>query len=229
MEISKLFKWEGVHILCDPNGNYIRDESGEPLKVYLRIAGDNDLDQIKRYALATSKKFRESGEAAALIPDLSGLSQEELLSFIVFNHVTELYKQAEREVELKYPHLPEMATLEEEEKYTEEIDSYYDRLHTATIEYANKLLEAERQALKSLPREELLSLAQRTAVDKLVEEYMLKAFNEALLYYTTFVDAEFKVPVFKDIENARNAAPFLKEQLINAYNILNLKDTELKK
>lgn len=229
MDISKLFKWEGVHIIKDAQGHYITGEDGEPLKVYLRVAGDADLDKARRYALTESKKLRDSGEIRPLIPDLSVLTDEELISFIVLNRASEIYKQAEREVEIKYPKDIEAPTLEQEETYLHEVETYFDRLHEAVIKRTNELTEAEKKALQSLTRERLLFLAIAAAENRIIEEYMLKAFNEALLHYVCFVDASFSEPVFKDIGSARNAAPFLKEQLINAYNILNLKDTELKK
>lgn len=229
MDISKLFKWEGAHILRDAQGHYIVGEDGEPLKVYIRVAGDADLDRIKRYALTESRRLRDSGEVRALVPDLSDLTVEELVSFIVLNRATEIYKQAEREVEIKYPKEIETPNLAQEETYLEEVDTYFDRLHEAVIKRTTTLAEEEKTSLRGLSKERLLLLATAAAENRMLEEYMLKAFNEGLLHYVCFVDPEFTELVFKDIAAARNAAPFLKEQLINAYNILNLRDTDLKK
>lgn len=229
MDISRLFKWQGVHIIKDAQGHYILGEDDEPLKVYLRVAGDADLDQIRRYALKESKKLRDSKELEALVPSMEDLTDEELISFIVLNQATEIYKEAEREVEIKFPRDNPTATLEEEERREEEVETYFDRLHDAVIQRTNEIVAERKEGLRGNKRERLLRLCVNASVNRLAEDYMLKAFNEALLYFTCFIDDKFTEKVFDSIEAARNAAPFLKEQLISAYNILYLKDTDLKK
>lgn len=229
MDISRLFKWQGVHIIKDAQGHYILGEDNEPLKVYIRVAGDADLDEIRRYALKESKKLRDSGELAAMIPSMDDMEVEELCTFIVLNQATEIYKEAEREVEIKFPRELSAPTLEEEEKRSEEVDTYFDKLHEAVLERTNALVAERKTALRNHSKEKLLQLCKNASVNRIAEDYMLKAFNEGLLYYTCFIDDTFTEKIFPTIDSARNAAPFLKEQLISAYNILNLRDIDLKK
>ncbi len=231
MDISKLFRWTAKVILKDLDGMPLRDANGEPVWVYIRIVGDNDLDTIRKYALKESRKARKAftEDIDYYLPDLGSLKKEELISLILLGEMTEIYKQAERDTEINYPSAKDSLTLEQEEELSEKLETYFDRLHEAVLKNTNKLLEERRQHYNLRELEFLLPLAQKRYIDKMAEVEMSRAHNDGILRYAIFKDEEFSIPAFTSFEEAANASAHLKGQLIEAYTKLSLKDTELKK
>jgi hypothetical protein len=231
MELDNLFKWKDSYVVKDPEGNPIRGADGDPLVVYLRIIGDNDATSARRYSLKYSAKLRKEyeKEIAEIIPDLEVLSTDELASMLVINEVNEIYKQAERETRIKYPVEPQDLSLKEDERYNEETDTYFDRLQSAVVEQAQKITEERRQYYQSMDRQRLIHIVKQSYLNKILEAEAQKAYEDAILYYCCFDDAEYEEKSFSSIDAAANATSFLKEQLISAYNKLTLQDKELKK
>jgi hypothetical protein len=230
MEISNLFKWNTVHFVEDENGDKIR-EDGEPVKVFVRIVGDNDLSSARHYAIKKARKLRKEYKENAedYIPDLDELSKEELVSIIILGEMSEIYKQAERDTEIKFPKKPDGLTLQDEERYQKERDDYFDNLQEAILNKSEEYIENRKKYYNTLSKENLKSHTTNAYINKMVENEMSKIYNDAILYYACFVDDKFEKKVFDSIEDVINASSILKSQLQNTYNKLSIKDTELKK
>ncbi len=230
MSFEQLFRWWDVCLIKNFDGQPLFKD-GEPLRVYVRILGDNDIDIARKHALKISRKNRIEYEKdpSVVIPDLSELDVAQLANLIVLNESTEIYKQVERDVELKYPADKRTPSLAEEELHLEEVDSYYERLQTEVMRQAGIALEARVKEYLNYSHERLLRIAQQSYLNKIVEEDMYRAYNDAVLYFACYEDKDFTVKVFSDMESAGNAATPFKKQLLDFYNTLIIKDTELKK
>ena len=231
MDIANLFKWSTVCFIKDETGRIIKDENGEPIKVYIRVIGDNDLDECNRYSFKVSKSLRKDYESRIdeLIPDISELDREQLISLIVLNEADQIYKQANREVEVKYPKDPQDLTLSEEERFEEEKAAYFDKIQAATIDKINELIDAQKEYYRQYDEGKLVDIAKKTYLDRILYNELTKAYNDAIIYYSTYDDEKFSERTFKSIEDVKDAVPFLKNQLNNTYQQLHLKDLELKK
>lgn len=231
MDIAGLFKWSTVYFIKNEKGKIIKDESDNPIKVYIRIIGDNDLDECNKYSLKVSREMREQykDNIKELIPDFKELSKDELIGLIVLNEADIIYKQANRDVEISYPKEPKDLTLSESERYEQEKNEYFDKLQEAVLNKVNELIVAQKEYYKKYNKTELMSIAKKTYFEKILKNEMTKAYNDAILYYAIYNDDKFEEKTFESIEQIRNASTLLKNQLNVAYQQLHLKDIELKK
>lgn len=231
MDISKLFKWHTVHIITDARGNEILDEDGNSVKVYIRIIGDNDMDTSRRLALRYAKMLRNDYEAnrEELVPILDGMDKESLIDLIVVNNITEFYRQAERDVELAYPAEKKTPSAKEEEIYSEEVDTYFERLNDAIISKTKEIAENFREYYRGKDEAAIREAVAVSYINKAIEERMNTFFSDCILLFSCFEDPNFTIPVFKDIDEVISASSILKSQLHVAYKTLSLSDTELKK
>jgi len=231
VDISKLFLWKKEYIIKDKNGVPIRDEEGNPVIVFIRIIGDNDSDEAKKYALRYSKKLRTKyrENKIEVIPDLSGMTVEELASLQVLNEASLLYKQAERETEIEYPKDVNDLFLEDQERYAEEIDTYFERLITAIDNNAKDLLEKQKQYYMGIDKESLRIKVENSYINKIIEGDMAKVYTDAIMHFAVYNDIECTEKTFKSIDEVLNASSILKEQLYAEYASLALRDIELKK
>lgn len=231
MDISKLFLWTTHHIITDQYGKAMKGRDGEPVVVYLRIIGDNDLEASRKYALRKSSMLRRKYRADTdqVLPDLSMVSRDELISLILLNETSTLYKQAERDTTLEYPYLEDDFSLEAEEKYAEARETYFERLNEKIKEKTTELVEQQKRYYQQFDDDRLLDIAVKKYIDQIIEAEMLHHYNDAILYYTVFKDEECTEKVFASIEDAGNASSVLKEQLVTAYSKLTLNDVNLKK
>jgi len=231
MNISKLFKWIKEFTLLGTNGEPILDENDKEITVYIRVIGDNDLDEAKKYALRESRKlrnkYRENPEE--VLPDMNSLSLSELASLVVLNEASFLYKQAERDTVIPFPTVPTSMHVEDEERYLEKLDTYFEDLIVAIDEKAQKLFNDKKAYYEAMPMDKLMIRANNTYIDKIVELEIVKFYNDAILYYAIYEDKDCTVKVFKDIDDVSNSAKFLKEMLYTEYSKLVLSDLELKK
>lgn len=231
MDISKLFLWKKEYVIKDAKGDPVRDSEDNPVIVYIRIIGDNDSDQAKKYTLRQSKKLRTRyrAEKEEIIPDLTDLTLDELASLQVLNEASVLYKQAERNTEIKYPKITDSPHLEDQENYSEEIDSYFDRLISAIDLKAKELIETQKQYYLSLDKQELTIKVENSYINKIIEDEMAGIYTDAIMYYAVYTDQEYTQRAFDSIEDVRNASSILKEQLYAEYSNLSIRDLELKK
>ena len=231
MDISKLFKWKKEYTLVDSQGNPVVDEDDKEITVYIRVIGDNDLDEAKKFALRESRKLRNKYRASPeeILPDMDELTSTELATLVTLNEASFLYKQAERETTLPYPNSTNSLHIEDEEIYLEKLDSYFEDLIIAVDERAQKLFIETKAKYESMPIDRLRTRARNTYIDKIVEAEIVKFYNDAILFYAIYEDEACEKRVFSDIDDVRNTSRLLKEQLYTEYSKLVLTDLELKK
>jgi hypothetical protein len=231
MDISNLFKWKKKYVIKAPDGKPLTTDDGEELYVYLRVIGDNDLDHAKRYSLRQVSKLRVEYELDPdqVLPDFNEFTVEQLASLLVLNEASEIYKRAEREVQIEYPTQKDSTKLEDAEEYVKLSDTYFERLAEKVDEVAQQGLEARIEYYKQKSKKDLIIGARKAYIEKILEGDLAKITNDAILYFCVFEDEDCTKKVFSDIDEVRNAAPYLKEQLYREYSDLVLSDRELKK
>lgn len=231
MDISKLFKWKSTYVIKDSNKQPLLDLEGNIITVYLRVIGDNDLDRAKKYSLRQSRKLRSEyrQDPQQVLPDFYEYSNDQLATLIILNEATDVYKQAEKDTEIKYPHQKETVFLEDAEEYEAQMSEYFDLLLEKIEENAKKALEVRYEYYRKMDTNVLTERAQHTYINKIIEGDMAKIYNDAILFYAVYTDEEYKEKAFSSVEDVRNSSPSLKEQLYKEYTKLVLKDTELKK
>ena len=231
MDISKLFLWKKEIVIKDKEGNPVRDEEDNPIILYMRIIGDNDSDCAKKFALRESKKIRTKyrKNKEEVLPDLISLTHDELASLQILNEASTIYKQAERETEIDYPNTSDSLYLEDQEKYSELIETYFDRLVTAIDLHAKELLEKQKAYYLSLSKEDLLLKVETSYISKIVEDDMAKMYTDAIMYYAVYNDLECTERTFNSIYDVMNSSSIIKEQLYAEYSNLTIRDTDLKK
>ena len=231
MDISKLFKWKIAYVIKGDDKKPFLDPDGNTVTVYLRVIGDNDLDRAKKYALRQSRKLRADyrQDPQQVLPDFYEYSNDQLATLIVMNEATDVYKQAEKDSEVKYPHQTESVSLEDAEEYEAQMSEYFDLLLEKIEENAKAALEVRYEHYRKMDTSVLTEKAQYTYINKIVEGDMAKIYNDAILFYSVYTDEECTEKAFSSVEDVRNSAQFLKEQLYREYTKLVLKDTDLKK
>ena len=231
MDISKLFKWKTAYTIIGLDGEPVLDEAGEKITVYIRVIGDNDLDEAKKYALRESRKLRTRYRLNPedVLPDMDDLLPSELASLIVLNEASYLYKQAERNTVIPYPHSMDTLHIEDEEEFLAKLDTYFEDLVVAIDEKAQKLFLEKKEYYEAMPIENLLKRAKNTYIDKIVETEIIKFYNDAILYFAVYDDEECTEKVFTDYDSVSNSSKILKDLLYSEYSKLVLTDIELKK
>ncbi len=228
VDISKLFQWYDKFEL--KNGR------GESISVWMRLPGDAEINQARVFALRHSKEFRaklrnpETDEAIAYIPEFDELTHEQLADFIARYQVVEFTREALDVADIPYPKpLPSDATMEEQEKFQEEVDTFDERRDAVIRVYVDNKIDVERSRLMEKETEKLQLQLRKLVIDKLCEDEMLRRYKEYIIYVSSFKDDKFKERLFNAYEEFENLPPAGKAQLIEFYNALELGNIELKK
>lgn len=230
VNISKLFHWGKKFTIRDKYDNALTD-------VYIRLVGDADIHKARVYAMRRSAGLRkilkdpESDEYFAFIDSIYSMEdQNELVELIVLLKTRDFGIEVEKDLYLPFPKEPKSdATLEEQEKYQEQVDSYPQRrLDLLTKEITKKAL-AYREELLSKDLPALQKTYIKLFTDQLCESEMIKAFRDYCVFCGTFTDEKFTVPFFNNVDEFLNLPTEIKEQYISDYSELEISVEELKK
>lgn len=133
-------------------------------------------------------------------------------------------------MDIPYPKpLPSDATIEEQEKYQEEVDTFDERRDEVIRVFVEERINLERSKLMEKETEKLILQLRKTVIDKLCEDEMLRRYKEYIIYVSSFKDDKFKERLFNAYEDFENLPPSGKAQLAEFYNALELGNSELKK
>lgn len=228
VDIRPLFRW-GKEV-------EINDASGNPVKLYVRIVGDAELNRARVYGLRTSKELRkklrdkESDERLIYIPDWNDLEINQVCDIYLSLVAREIVQAVIKDLDMNLPAEPKSgASLEEEEEYQTKLDNWSEdrrRLIEAGVAIE---MEKRRAKLSGMPKEELDKLTERTAINELCEDAMYKAFIDWVLSKAVYTDPEYKNLLFKDVEDFKDLMPDANEALASAYEEINLGMETLKK
>ncbi len=242
LKIADLLKWRDVVTLVNEDGKEIGEDGqplevdeegntkGEPLKVYLRIIGDDDLSASYRLARIASAAKRRSLE------DKSSVDWEEASRPIMEAKAEEckvLIKQArtsnleaEARAGVPRPDLPELeefaadpdaATLAEQEQFEDAIEKVNEDYEKAVSDYMETRIKIIEDELSNYDLKKL----RETALDEIGTILALGEFYAELFDQKTsracYLDKTYKERAFDSVEEFKSASTVIKDQLINAY------------
>jgi len=230
VDLSSLFKWK-----ADVN---IKDDTGESVAtVYMRLVGDADINKARVFALRRSGALRHqlrtpgTNEYEAFVAPIDTIEDiQRLIIGIKMLLLPELANKARQDIDLPLPTPPKSdASLEEQEKYQDEIDNYPTVFNGMVQEKITDYLDAEQLRLEKLSFEKLQKEYVEALIGSTCNREMLQAFQDMCIYHATFQDADFTQPAFKSFEDFENASLTVKRQLRDAYSDFEISMDSLKK
>lgn len=230
VNIEKLFGWKGSFDLKDEDGQIIT-------KVYMRLLGDSDINRTRVYALRESANFRkllknkESDEFIALLSSAEFFSLEQLIDTIAAVKIREFAQEAVNELIMVVPNEPsDGASLEELERYQEEIDNYPKERAKQLKDMIDQKIENFKKTLQNKSFNELLEKEYYPlATNTLCETKMIDAFKDMCVFLGTYKNSECTIRFFKNVEEFNNLQSNIKSQLKDFYLSLEIGTEELKK
>lgn len=229
VDISKLFNWGKKVSLFDLDGVHVAD-------VFLRLVGDAELNRSRVAALRASALMRkklntvDSDERLAFIPEYSLIDDDNLIEAILSTQVRPMSLDILRNMNFNLPVEPKSnASLEEMEKYQETVDNWPDKRTKELTTEITKRLAQERKRLAKIARPDLEKFFEKLLIDELCEDEMNKVFQEHCVYFGTYSDNNFKNRLFDSYEEFSNLISEIKEQLVKAYQTLDVSLDNLKK
>lgn len=234
--LDNLLKWEHTFTIKDSMGNDYKDSEGNPIVVYQRIVGDAEVDLARQTALRASAMKRRmltdpsSLDRMTLIPDYELLDTDSLKGLIVLSELMDLREKATRELVFPFPEPPKSsANLEEQEKYQEAIDKYFEEREDRLQKETDQLAKLRRKELNSYSRAELERNHEQVTINNVCREEMLSTFNEMVAYQGTYIDPKYTTRAFSSYNAFKAAASYLKRQVVEQYAKLEVSGQTLKK
>lgn len=240
LKIADLLKYRGEVTLKDKSGNDILYE-GNPVVVYIRLIGDQDLEDSYKIARAYSADYRaklrdtESLEYKERVTPVFETDERQCLDIIKAARTSNV--EAEARANIERPNLPELAefsqdgdapTLEEQEKFDAEIARIEQEYETAVLEYRQTREAIVEDELKDKPLEELRKLAALDIITVLTLPIFFNELMDQKVYRGAFVDKTYREKAFDTVEEFKNADAFIKDQLITKYLQLEVNPDEIK-
>lgn len=229
VDLSKLFRWEGEVEIKDHRGDVAT-------KVYMRIVGDKDLNQARVFALRQSSELRAklkdetSDEYQAFIREALSADSENIVAGIKLLSMEEITNDARKNAVIKFPKEPDSdASLEEQEKYQQEVDEFPEKFGELVRDEADKILKTLEKRLKKLSEDELRKEYLEKTINYVCTQEMNRSFVDKCVFGATYRDSKFKKKYFQTFEEYENLAPEVKEQLRDGYQNLELGMQEIKK
>jgi len=236
LKIADLLKWRDSVTLKNDDGEEINEQGlplqqgEEPITVYLRIIGDDDLAVSYRMARVASQRKRESltkqdsldwEEASKPIVEAN---REQLIALINQARTSNLEPEARSGV--TRPELPEIeefavdpdaASLAEQEAYqsaVEKVDEDYEKAVREYIEVREAVIKDE---LSNLSDDELKALAlDEIGTILAMGEFYAELFDQKAAR-GSYLDKTYKIRAFDNVEDFKSATSGIKQQIIEAY------------
>lgn len=242
LKISDLLKWRTDITLKDLEGKDIIDPTtDQPVTLWLRIIGDEDLQETYKKARAASSLRRKSlldkvsdDYFAAIDPIREG-TREELVEIIKAARTSNLAQEAQvnvvrpDEVEIEAVAVdPDAPTLEEQEKLDAANQKQEDDYNKALGEYQLTriaILDAELEA-KTL--EELRAMAEDDVITIVAQSAYIGELIDQKLWRAVYLDKTCRERAFDSVEDWRQTDQLIKDQLIERYLKLEQNPDEIK-
>lgn len=230
IDITKLFRYEKEVEIKDE----LSQQSG---KFYLRIVGDADLNKARVFGLRESSRLRkalkdpDSYEREAFISELPEFKSDDILiQAIILLATGEVHREAVNITDVPEPKAPKSdATLEELEKYQEEVDGWGNKYNNEVDKTMRKLQRKEQKKLEKLETDDLYALYEAYIIDRLCSEEMSGKYYSRCVFMGTYADPKYRKRAFTDFDEYDNASSHLKDRLTEQYRLLELGMDQLKK
>jgi hypothetical protein len=227
VDISKLFSWRKEVVLNTQDGD---------MTVYMRLVGDSELNRARVFGLRKSAELRRklrdetSDERIAYIPEFDVVAKEELVNGMLLLKTREFSSDAIKDLKFNLPAEPNAdATLEEQEKYQAEVDSWPQMREDAFREYVTEKLDREEKRLNKLSKEDIYKEFLLLTSNQLCEAEMVQKFREICAYFGSFKDKKYTKRLVDTFEEFENFPSDIKARLIDEYITLEIDGEVLKK
>ena len=233
--LSDLFRYKKSVSINNPK------TGKEETKVWIRLLGDEDIKEtyrISRIASAAKRaslRDEESLDYKESIAQLQELSQTDLKELIVAEaenrFITEAPVLVDRE---NLPEIEEIAaepdapTLEEQEKFDKKVETQDEVFLKALSGYVDTKKAELRVELDALSEEEIFSRGKKTMENIQPLQVFAEELNNQRGFRATYIDKNCKIRGFTDIDDFKNADSSLKQQIIDAYEALDLSTDDIK-
>lgn len=219
----------------------LTDKGKELAKVWIRIIGDDDLNECYKLARLRSSEIRrklrkeDTTEYKDELSMIDDATKEELIEVIKASRQSQFsadaISQVERPDEIEIAEIaldPDAASLEElelldeknnqqDKDYNKALDDYIEARTTALV---SELENSDLDTLKKLAKEETINvIALTTFFTELQAEKVWRAVYE---------DKELNIRAFQNREEYNESAATIKNQLIGAYTQLEISPEEIK-
>jgi hypothetical protein len=230
VDITKLFRYK--------TEVEVKDElTGDSGKFYLRIIGDADLNRARVFGLRKAAQLRkelkdpESETREAFITEFADIVSGDLLvESILIMKTGEMQREIVNMTDVPEPRAPKSdAPQEAHENFQMEVDDYEAKYRKEYAKNARKVEKRERKSLEGIGEDELYILYEGTVIDRMCTEEMTTKYYEMCVFMGAYSDPDYQRKAFSSFEEFENAAPHLKDLLMEQYRYLELGMSELKK
>lgn len=242
LKIADLLKWRTAVILNDQNGNPILDDKKNPVTVYLRVIGDNDLEEAHRQARIRSATIRKelsdstSDTYKDRVAPIMEATREDCIGIIMQYRTSNL--DAEARVNTVRPELvkleevavePDAPTLEEQERLDSEQEAQDKEYSDALKNYVETRTAVIKAEVEAMSDDELRETAKTEISGVIALAEFFTALMEQKIFRGTFTDKTCKERAFDSIEEVREANSTIRQQLMDAYLELEYDPDKVKK
>jgi hypothetical protein len=229
VDLSKLFTWSKTVPIYDESGSL-------RTTVYLRVVGDAEVNKARVFALRESAKLRRllktpgTDEQLAFISNTEIQEKKNMIKSVVLLSMMDLSTAARKEVDIKFPTEPSSdSTMEEQEKYQEELDNFPEKFNKEVEKLLRKKLSKLEKELEAQPEEQLRKQYLEELIGYICNNRMSEKFLDMCIYFGTFKDKRFKKRSFESFESYDNSPKELKDLLKEAYQSIEINIPDLKK
>lgn len=236
LKIADLLRWRDSVVLKNEEGQELNaegqplEEGQEPLTVYLRVIGDDDLGASYRIARIASQEKRrrledkESLDWKEATQPIEEATKEQLTALVLQARTSNLAAEARSSV--KRPDLPELdefavdpdaASLAEQEKYQAAVDKTESDYEAAIEEYIKVRTDVAENELKGKTIKELKEYALNEVGTLLAMGEFYAELYDQKTARACYMDKTYKEKAFDSVEDFKSSAPVIKQQLIDAY------------
>lgn len=230
VDITQLFRYKKEVLVLDTL-------TGDSATFYLRLIGDADLAKARVFGLRKSGKLRRELRTPgddmrnAFVNEIPEFQDKNtLISAVIILNIGEIQRQAINNIDVPEPTSPKSdAPLENLEKYQTEVDAYTSKYAKELNKEMTKIRKSETKRLEKLEEQELYNIYESLVIDQLCSGEMSQNYYQMCVYLATYKDSKYKELAFSSFDDFDNAAPRLKERLIDEYRLLEVGMFELKK
>jgi hypothetical protein len=242
LKIADLLKWRTTVILLDQEDKPILDDDKNPINVYLRVIGDDDLEASHRAARLHSATIRKQlqDKTSDLYKDrvepIMEASREDCESIVSQYRASNLESEARANVtrpdavtleEIAID--PDAATLEEQEKLDAaqaKQDEEYEAALKEYVDVRKAIIDAE---IKEMSLDDLRTVAKEEIGGVIALSEFFNELMEQKLFRGAYTDKTYKHKAFDSIEEIKKTAPVIRQQLFDAYLELEFDPDKVKK
>lgn len=240
LKIVDLLRWRESFVLKDEDDKDIIVD-GKPVKIYMRVVGDQDLqDSYKAARILSADKRRALRDETSLefkdqVLPIREASREECVELIKVarsqNLQSEAYANTVRPDDVKLDEIaidPDAPTLEEQERLDAANEKNVKDFEAALTEYVTTKTAELEQELAVLSIEDLRVIAEAEVSNITSLSLFLQEVLDHKIVAACYTNSALTDKAFDSVAEYRQSAPIIKKQISEAYMKLEAGTEEIK-